>query len=58
MGNLRQSSGTITSGLARNRLLRSLAVAQLAVVFLLTNGAVLLAGYFGYLAYLLARGAV
>jgi predicted permease len=42
MGNLRQSSGTITSGLARNRLLRSLAVAQLAVVFLLTNGAVLL----------------
>jgi predicted permease len=42
MGNLRQSSGTITSGLARNRMLRSLAVAQLAVVFLLTNGAVLL----------------
>jgi predicted permease len=42
MGNLRQSSGTITGGLARNRMLRSLAVAQLAVVFLLTNGAVLL----------------
>jgi predicted permease len=42
MGNLRQSSGSITGGLARNRMLRSLAVAQLAVVFLLTNGAVLL----------------
>jgi len=42
MGNIRQSSGTITSGLTQNRMLRSLAVAQLAVVFLLTNGAVLL----------------
>jgi len=42
MSNLRRGSGTITSGIARNRMLRSLAVAQLAVVFLLTNGAVLL----------------
>ncbi len=42
MGNLRQSSGTITGSIARNRMLRGLVVAQLAVVFLLTNGAVLL----------------
>ncbi len=42
MGHLRQGSGTITGGVARNRMLRMLAVAQLAVVFLLTNGAVLL----------------
>ncbi len=42
MGNLRQASGTITSGIGRKRMLRYLAVAQLAVVFLLTNGAVLL----------------
>ncbi len=42
MGHVRQSSGTITGSSARNRMLRGLAVAQLAVVFLLTNGAVLL----------------
>ncbi len=42
MGNIRQSSGTITGSIARNRTLRVLVVAQLAVVFLLTNGAVLL----------------
>jgi len=42
MGNLRQSSGTVTGSIARNRMLRGLVVAQLAVVFLLTNGAVLL----------------
>jgi predicted permease len=42
MGNIRQSSGTVTSSIARNRMLRGLVVAQLAVVFLLTNGAVLL----------------
>jgi putative ABC transport system permease protein len=42
MGNIRQSSGTVTGSIARNRMLRGLVVAQLAVVFLLTNGAVLL----------------
>ncbi|MEE4273906.1 MAG: ABC transporter permease [Thermoanaerobaculales bacterium] len=42
MGNIRQSSGTVTGSIARNRMLRGLVVTQLAVVFLLTNGAVLL----------------
>ena len=36
------TTSTITGGIARNRMLRGLVVAQLAVVFMLTNGTVLL----------------
>jgi predicted permease len=39
---LREGSGTVTATKRRNRKLRLLAVAQIAVAFLLTNGAILL----------------
>jgi len=39
---LREGSGTVTATRQRNRKLRALAVAQIAVAFLLTNGAILL----------------
>jgi predicted permease len=39
---LREGSGTVTATRQRNRKLRLLAVAQIAVAFLLTNGAILL----------------
>jgi len=39
---LREGSGTVTATRRRNRMLRLLAVAQIAVAFLLANGAILL----------------
>jgi predicted permease len=39
---LREGSGTVTATKRRNRMLRVLAVAQIAVAFLLANGAILL----------------
>jgi len=42
IGALREGSGSLAGGKKRNRMLRRLAVAQLAVAFMLTNGAALL----------------
>jgi predicted permease len=39
---LREGSGTVTATKRRNRMLRTLAVAQIAVAFILVNGAILL----------------